>query len=152
MTKIEVTKWKVMATAAAVAAIAICAEWVVGFRLGEEQGTLVEFLTTIGFAVSAWLLFTPLGRKRRWMAAGATFVVLFAVLFWNAHFTTMLDERFGGPYKWSGMRVFVGAFIVGPAVALITSVAVGFSAHFEILKWRKKPTFDDDPHPRRPFA
>lgn len=150
--KISATRWKLITVAAAIAGISICAEWAIGFRLGDEEGRLIELLATLGFAISAWLLFTPLGRRRRWLAAVITFVALFAVLFWNAHFTTMLDERFGGAYAWSGVGLFVMGFIVGPFVALITSVAVGLSAHFEVLQWRKQPTFDDDPHPRRPIA
>lgn len=152
MIKIAASGWKIITLAAVISAVSICAEWMIGFRLGDEQGRLIELLAIPAFAVSAWLLFAPLGRERRWLAGGATFVVLFGVLFWNAHFTTMLDERFGGAYGWSGVRVLVMAFFIGPVVALIAGVAVGLSAHFEILQWRKQPTTSDDQNSTRTFT
>lgn len=117
------------AAAALLLAIALVAELILGFRLGEAEGNLTEALMGLALIVAAVITLAPLGRSRRFLASAAAFVAV--VLLWsiNARFSTSLDVAYGGAYPWSGTRVFALTVVAGPIVGLMAALLTFGFAH-----------------------
>ncbi len=117
--------------------VALANEWFLGFRLDNAAGRSAELFMAIALIASATIVFAPLGRPRRILAAVLAFVSV--VLLWviNAKFSIKLDVAFGGEYGWSGTK-FAWMVVLGPVFGLVAMILTFGFAH---LRAFNRPPF-----------
>ena len=124
---------RLRASAVAILGLAFIAGLFLGFSLGQAASNLAEMIMAIALIVAAVMLFGPLGRSRRWLAAMLACVSV--VIFWgiNARLSIWLDVENGGDFAWSGARFAVLAVLVGPIIGLVAAAITFGFAHQNAL-------------------
>jgi len=84
----------------------------------------------VALIAASVLIFSQLGRSRRFIAAIAAFCLVVFLWALNASFSTSLDVTYGGSYGWSGTRVMVLTVFVGPIIGSVAATLTFVCAHW----------------------
>ncbi len=78
----------------------------------------------VAVVLASTIVVGPLARKRVGLAASVAFLSTFILWAINTRYSTSLDVRYGGAYGWTGERIAVLTWLVGPVLGVVSSLLV----------------------------